>query len=812
MRLAQIIRSNPVKHFDAAIIHSTPRQSTPLEWFIIGAALSLEKIPALADVSIEEFISRIGEVSNVNNLIKRSIINLMNVGALEQNYSIVADDSNLAHIPMNQLKVTAAGRTMHQEEQLPGVSTTDILKADVDILTGEVFFHQEGQKYDNDCTGINVCEDVDLNNFALPAMKVSQLIQKEQLEKEPRISWLNSGSAIQEVLDYSEGDPQESISWVNQPCVLNIKGNGVIQADMDDTMILQVLDTLGNKNTSKASKCTALNFDTEVEKISTSKETASLVQGLMLNNRINIRNSHLLQAPIKALSNRNKTVVINYGAEQFALEFDKNSNSLQVNIPASEQNDALFGSTAFATETKQMNINLFDITVGNTSREMELSYVPKIRSFSVSDFITGLVKTYGKDHRILLNLLIMNRQTQLFYDMVHEMGCSEKGLKNRVQFLREVADSNKTYVERSYLSPKQESDILFDGWIEEDVSTEEAYNLVKELDSESYIRNNGERMANGFDRLLSHWTSRDNLDLFWGIIKTASKTQAMQTHMATTEIVDKLYTDQYLENLFVKFGQIPPDIKSFFPAETGLLEIQKAYVKFSNKMSTIDYRQDLPDLEKRSIALNNPTAIQEIDVMLKKLNEMLAKLRRIVKNVDNFANQGYPHFFEMLLTLNDVGDWISPYLGFDIADFDNVYVTDTCAIMKYPQIVENEKIRNGRSALIIPKVVISELDGLKESSNDATAKKARDAIKAINSVMGKNWCFTEDSHPELLPADYPAENNGQRNNDNLILSVALHYLLHKPIMLMADNNFKNKALSEKISCINAKDFVDSSVA
>lgn len=810
MRLAQIIRSNPVKHFDAAVIHSTPRQSTPLEWFIISAVITLESKPELAAVSIAEFISRVGEVYNVNNLVKRSINNLMDVGALEQDYAIVTDESDLAQIPMSRLKVTAAGHQMHQEEQLPGAPTTDTLKVDVDILTGEVSFHKDSKKSKSRRTGINVCEGVDLNNFTLPTMKVSQLLQKEQLEKEPCISWLNSGSAIQEILDSSEGDPEDFISWVNQPCTLNISGNGMVNADMEDSMIQQVLDTLGSGNVSNASKCESINFDTDVEKVFTPKESMPLVQNLMLNNRIYVRNTRLLHSPIKAQSSRNKTVVINYGAEQFALDFDKNSNCLQVNIPASDKDDALFGSTAFATETKQMNVNLFDLSVGNVTREMELNYVPKERSFSTNDFVAGLVETYGKDHKILLNLLIMSRQTQLFFEMVHKFGCSEQGLKNRVQFLREVAESNRNYVERSYLSPKQESDILFSNWIEGNVSSEQAFDLVKELDSESYIRNNADRMAYGFDCLLEHWTTREDPILFWNIVKMASKTQPMQVHMTNPEVMAKLYTDQFQEQLFATFGHIPPDIKAFTNAETILLEMQKAYMKLCNKMSSVGFQLNLADHEKRTIALNNPTIIQELNHMVKDLNKMLSRLAGAVKNLGNFTNQSYPQFFETIMTINDISQWLADYLGADIEDFDKVYVPDTCALMHHPELVD--KFDKGRCALIIPKVVIGQLDGLKDSTNPKEAKMARDAIRAINGAMNKNWCYVEPSHPELLPPDFPEFVNGKRDTDNLILSVALHYLAHKPIMLMDDINFENKAFSEKISCIRARIFVDKNAA
>jgi len=808
MRLAKIIRSTPVKHFDATVCHSTPRQSTPLEWFITGAVQVIQERPEFANVSIQEFISRIAEVSDVNELIKNCINNLMDVGALEMDASIIADDSDLSQIPMSQLKITESGRKIHQEEILPGALSYESVKVDLDIFTGELTFHDKENKYDSSCKGINICAHQDYQNTPLPSVKVSELLQKDQLQKEPKISWLKADSKIHEIQDNVNTIAEESISWVNTHSYLNISGNGVVDADMDESMINMVLDRLDSNDGPKAVKCT-INFDKDVKQVASIKETGATIQELMLNSRIYVCNYNQLKAPVKILrssgNSKDSKILINYGKEPFALNYDADSKSLQINVPSSDETSALLGSVIFATEKCQLNCNTIDISVGNTSREMELNYVPTVPTFSTNDFLLDLVKKHGTEHRILLNLPIMIRQTPLFYKMAYEMGNAEKGLKNRVQFLREVAESNKIYVERSYLSPTQDCEILFDNWIEGELSTQEAYNLMKELDGESYIKNHPDRMKGGFNKLLDHWNTREDIDIFWEIIKIASKTQSMQNHIASPAIIAQLYTDQFLEQLFAKFGQIPPDIKAFHPTEIALLEMQKAYAKFCNKMNSIGFKKDQPEDERHTIALNHPAAIQELHSMIKDLNRLHNKLEDHEKNLDDYMNQGYPQFFNMVMTLKEVSQWLANYLGADIADFEKVYVADTSALMRHPELTD--KFQHGRHALVIPARVIEELDGLKESSNNLTAKKARDAIKTVHAALQKSWCKTEQSHPELLPPDYPEDENGEKNGDNLILSTALHFWGHKPILLTGDINFANKAISTKISYKMSDDFV-----
>jgi len=115
-------------------------------------------------------------------------------------------------------------------------------------------------------------------------------------------------------------------------------------------------------------------------------------------------------------------------------------------------------------------------------------------------------------------------------------------------------------------------------------------------------------------------------------------------------------------------------------------------------------------------------------------------------------------------------------------------VLDTSALMVAPELVTRMR---SRDMPVIPRRVLEELDGLKESSDDQRAQAARAAIRAIESA-GSRVRF-ESEALDLLPPDW------DRSSDNKILSVAMYLRLSAVLLVTGDINFRNKARAEDIS-------------
>ena len=133
--------------------------------------------------------------------------------------------------------------------------------------------------------------------------------------------------------------------------------------------------------------------------------------------------------------------------------------------------------------------------------------------------------------------------------------------------------------------------------------------------------------------------------------------------------------------------------------------------------------------------------------------------------------------------------------------YSRVCIVDTCALMNDPELPA--LFSDGMSMLIVPQVVLRELDGLKQSADEEKALAARRAIRSIESYSRADWFnLSEEGHPELLSPDL----GDPQSSDNLILSVACRYIAKQPVLLTDDTNLRNKAASMHIDAIGGQSF------
>lgn len=106
---------------------------------------------------------------------------------------------------------------------------------------------------------------------------------------------------------------------------------------------------------------------------------------------------------------------------------------------------------------------------------------------------------------------------------------------------------------------------------------------------------------------------------------------------------------------------------------------------------------------------------------------------------------------------------------------------------------EPELLRHLRSAEVgvIPNRVIQELDGLKRSDSEDTARRARATHRAIDEVRKLGKLRFETARPSLVPADLGSSDEP----DNQILSVAIAYGRGDVVLVTRDNNLRAKAQS-----------------
>jgi predicted ribonuclease YlaK len=123
-------------------------------------------------------------------------------------------------------------------------------------------------------------------------------------------------------------------------------------------------------------------------------------------------------------------------------------------------------------------------------------------------------------------------------------------------------------------------------------------------------------------------------------------------------------------------------------------------------------------------------------------------------------------------------------------DGKQVAVFDTSYLMKH-----SDKLTeiSQRQFIIIPQIVLHELDGLKGGNDDEQTeriKQARYAIRIIHSLSEINF---ESSHTELWHFINDSKNKRDLNGDQQILSVALYHQLNAATLYSLDINLCNLA-------------------
>lgn len=128
-----------------------------------------------------------------------------------------------------------------------------------------------------------------------------------------------------------------------------------------------------------------------------------------------------------------------------------------------------------------------------------------------------------------------------------------------------------------------------------------------------------------------------------------------------------------------------------------------------------------------------------------------------------------------------------------------IVVLDTSALMEHPELLQG--IRSS-DIPVVPRRVLSELDGLKTSEDETRVVKARAAIRQLDAATFNIRHETE--YTDLLPAEWDA-----KQPDHAILSTALFFRLNDVLFVSNDINLRNKAQSLGLKAQDSKSYLPS---
>jgi rRNA-processing protein FCF1 len=128
-----------------------------------------------------------------------------------------------------------------------------------------------------------------------------------------------------------------------------------------------------------------------------------------------------------------------------------------------------------------------------------------------------------------------------------------------------------------------------------------------------------------------------------------------------------------------------------------------------------------------------------------------------------------------------------------------IVVLDTSALMEHAELLKHLRPED---IPVVPRRVLSELDGLKTSEDESCSAKARAAIRQLEATSSR--IRHEAEYTALLPAEWDA-----KQPDHAILSTGLFFRLNDVLFVSNDINLRNKAQSLGLKVQDSKAYAPS---
>lgn len=185
-----------------------------------------------------------------------------------------------------------------------------------------------------------------------------------------------------------------------------------------------------------------------------------------------------------------------------------------------------------------------------------------------------------------------------------------------------------------------------------------------------------------------------------------------------------------------------------------------------------------------------------------KLSDILEKWHEQIQSIIKADPEilQYSHDFSLFLQyLASIDSMFQQNFALQRSEPQKTYVVDTNYLMNHPQTLKMQT----DSLILIPDIVVKELDHLKKPVNSEDKKlneraaKARKASNLLVELQESERVKIVDTHGKLLNQAL-----GKLSNDELILSVALYERFNHAVLVTGDRNLQLLASKHQIKSIN----------
>ena len=794
MNFTEIILSYPCIKYRAKVSHFTSRKSTAIEWVILEAINKCKKLPDYSGISIANFFEKLFTISDADLLIRPVLISLQDIGAII--ISGIDDDTELNTVAMSNLRLTPTGRKMQSLGLLPGVSSQEIFSIYYDLVEGVL--KEEINLYKKKSTGISIIDNP--NEYKFPEGTIREWFSKIQNnKKQSKFNWLTPTTKIETIypLD-SELYWKNVIRKVELVDGMKWKISGMEDQNIDE-ISLKKFDIPYPEELKILPSIEIKNPDDEIKKIVSIDEIYNLIGEFIKNDDLFcVEAKYYQDVKITQPNKKNIRIGIVFGADKF--EVKKSKMQLIIRIPDCElNNQGLYFNTS-----NSVKACITTVSAGEVSKDIAIAYIPKEYKNNLSNAIVTTVDKYYTQDNIILFALYEIGLKDLFLEYVTNIISENKELADKAKIIESFNQKSKEFYGKNLISATDKENFLIDEdyIIKYSKNIENAKKIISEYAEINAFKQDDSLFQKMMQIVIEHVGVQDLLEDIWSFWEVITSTKKAHINWITKmELQKYLYSEKSILNFFNKFkDENILKIDEYTVVEKTIHNLKKILLRVEKLIPELNLYQTVSNEKYNEIVLAHKDILKELYEKVRQWKKEEEEFINKVFNLDEFLKTDNP-FMNVKKNIDGLRNALATFFDDSFMKFNEVYIADTSILLNEPNLIS--WFDGKKTLLVIPMVVLDELDGLKNSENEEIAHKAREVIRNISKYNKCDWLnIKESSYPELLSKDLVKE-----KNDNKILSIAIKYCTKKPILLTDDTNFGNIAIANNIKTMNLESYL-----
>lgn len=798
MNFTEVTLSYPCILYKAEVSHFTSRKSTAIEWVILEAITRCEKLQNYSGISIASFFEQLFTISDADLLIRPVLISLQDIGAII--ISGIDDETELNTVAMNNLRLTPTGREMQAQGLLPGVSSEETFSFYYELVEKILKLKNETTLYKEEATGIPIIDIDNPDNSDFPEGAIREFFSKIQnTKKQNELSWLTSNTQVQSIRQlYAE------LYWKNITRKIELvdgmkwKISGMEDQNIDE-ISLKKFDIPYPEELKNLPSIEIKNPDDEIKKLVSIDEINNLIGEFIKNDDLFcVEAKYYQDVKISQPNKKNLRIGIVFGADKF--EVKKSKMQLIICIPDYDLNT----QGLYFNVSNSVKACMTTVSAGEIFKDIPIAYIPKEYKNNLPNTIANIVAKYYTQDNIILFALYELGLKDLFLEYVTNIVSENKKLDDKAKIIESFNQKSKEFYGKNLISATDKENFLIDEdyIIEHSKNIETAKKIINDYAEINVFKQDDILFQKMLQIVIEHVGVQDSLEDIWSFWKVIASTKKAHINWITKmELQKYLYSEKSILNFFNKFKDANIlKIDEYTVVEKTIHNLKRISLQIEKLIPELNLYQTVSNEKYNETVLAHKDILKELYEEVRQWKKEEEEFINKVFNLDEFLKTDNP-FMNVKNNIDGLRNALATFFDDSFMKFSKVYIVDTCTLLNEPNLIS--WFDGKKTLLVIPMIVLDELDGLKNSENEETAHKAREVIRNISKYNKCDWLnIKESSYPELLSKDLVKE-----KNDNKILSIAIKYCTKKPILLTDDTNLGNIAIANNIETMTLDSYL-----